>query len=419
MLWLSSLIPELDCEYLWLCDDFILLRPLEIDVARQNRYLGDMSETTNRGKGLWKDSLWRTYDLLTRLGYPGYNFETHTPTYFTKRRVFDAYRGFRDFVTEDRWHGMLGQTAVLNHAMRHENSFPLMQIVEGRERAGFYNEGCDYETIVERCRTPLFLNFDDKAFNDAMRRYLSERFPTPCIYERRVHERVDSGRRSVATGEDGETTTTEPHATNATRPEPECRQGTILRFPPVIMKDRGQMGEFLNSQGLCGEGVEVGVASGVFSERLLKTWKGRRLHCVDPWSAVDDDPNYIDRLNVSQETHDRNHAEAVRRLSAFADRYAIHRVASREAAATFADGSLDFVYLDARHYAAAVREDIELWAPKIRGGGFLAGHDYLDGILPSGHFQVKSTVDQWAGRHGLHVACSGEHVWRSWFVKLP
>jgi hypothetical protein len=80
-IFLSSLIHNLDHEYLLFCDDFFLLRPYGIDEARKVRYLQDLSQVKNRGDGLWRDSLWRTYDLLKRLKYTGYNFETHTPTY--------------------------------------------------------------------------------------------------------------------------------------------------------------------------------------------------------------------------------------------------------------------------------------------------------------------------------------------------
>ena len=409
MLWLSSLIPELSFEYLWLCDDFILLQPLPIDVARQNRYLENMDDVENRGRGLWKESLWRTYDLLKRLNYPGYNFETHTPTYYTKKRVFEAYRAFRDFVTEDRFFGMLGPSAVLSHALRHESPFPLTKVVEGDQRAGFYNEASDYETIFRRCRGPQFLNFDDKAFNDEMQRFLSEKFPTPCVYERRAVHSQKMLELAPARGDSNLEVTT-----NSSQQVHDVRH-----YPTPIMKDRSEFGGFLNAQELWGEGAEVGVAVGAYSESLLKTWRGRRLHCIDPWTASSDDSVYIDINNVSQDAQDRRHAEAVRRLSAFADRCQVHRQTSREAAASFAEGSLDFVYLDARHYADAVREDLDLWAPKVRSGGYLAGHDYLDGILPSGHFQVKSTVDAWARQHGLLVACSGEHIWRSWFIKIP
>jgi hypothetical protein len=42
------------------------------------------------------------------------------------------------------------------------------------------------------------------------------------------------------------------------------------------------------------------------------------------------------------------------------------------------DASLDYVYVDARHDYCGVKEDLEAWWPKLRRGGILAGHDYLD-----------------------------------------
>ena len=187
MFWLSSLIPELDNEFLWFCDDFILLDDLSEDDAKQARVVEDLSRTKNRGRGLWKDSLWRTYDLLRRLGYSGWNFETHVPTFFTKKRVLEAYCDFRDFVTEDRWYGPLGPTAILNHAYRTEQ-MPLVRLADEGRKIGFYGKPPSYEEVVEQCRGKTFLNFDDDAFGEGLRRYLHERFPDPSPYERPADE---------------------------------------------------------------------------------------------------------------------------------------------------------------------------------------------------------------------------------------
>jgi hypothetical protein len=118
MLFLSSLIPELSPEFLFFCDDFYFLRNHAVEDACRERYLENLSMTKVRGHGLWKDALWRTYDLLIRLGYTGYNAETHTPTYMTRKRVMAAYREFKDFVTEDRFYGVLALTVILNHACK-------------------------------------------------------------------------------------------------------------------------------------------------------------------------------------------------------------------------------------------------------------------------------------------------------------
>jgi predicted O-methyltransferase YrrM len=49
---------------------------------------------------------------------------------------------------------------------------------------------------------------------------------------------------------------------------------------------------------------------------------------------------------------------------------------SVSAAATYADGSLDFVFIDAAHDYQSVVDDIRAWGPKMKPGGTLAGHDY-------------------------------------------
>ncbi len=56
--------------------------------------------------------------------------------------------------------------------------------------------------------------------------------------------------------------------------------------------------------------------------------------------------------------------------------YTPKRMTSVEAANTYADGSLDFVMLDAGHEYEDVRSDILAWWPKVKVGGIIAGDDY-------------------------------------------
>ena len=42
----------------------------------------------------------------------------------------------------------------------------------------------------------------------------------------------------------------------------------------------------------------------------------------------------------------------------------------------FADASIDWVHLDARHDYASVQSDIRAWLPKVKPGGWLSGDDY-------------------------------------------
>jgi Stealth protein CR2, conserved region 2 len=180
---LVALHPEVEPDFLLFSDDNVLLAPLSPEMSRRRRYIKDMSESKTRGKGRWKQALWRTYDLLKQMQFPGYNFETHTPIHLTKREVFEAYRDLHDFVTEDRFAGMLGPTGILNHAYK-QRPFPLTKQIEEQLSAGFYGAAPIYAEVVEKTRGKLFFNFDDQAFGDDLRRFLDERFPDPCCYER-------------------------------------------------------------------------------------------------------------------------------------------------------------------------------------------------------------------------------------------
>jgi hypothetical protein len=51
---------------------------------------------------------------------------------------------------------------------------------------------------------------------------------------------------------------------------------------------------------------------------------------------------------------------------------------SVDAAEYFTDGYFDFVYIDADHSYESVLTDIRAWLPKVRDGGMIAGHDYVE-----------------------------------------
>lgn len=178
---LGSLIPQIYPEFLVFCDDYFLLDNVSPDEIRKDRVLENLDDLKNRGTGLWKESLWRTYDLLKRLGYPVYNFETHCPNYMTKTRVFEAFHAFRDFVTEDFYFGPVAFTVIQNHAVKLGRA-RLEFMAETNPRAGFYKP-TDLETIKAQCEGKKFLNFDDGGFNDDMQRFLAERFPQPSKFE--------------------------------------------------------------------------------------------------------------------------------------------------------------------------------------------------------------------------------------------
>lgn len=116
-------------------------------------------------------------------------------------------------------------------------------------------------------------------------------------------------------------------------------------------------------------GAEIGVKRGSFSAKILDTMKGVTLHSIDPWIAYK-------HHKTEKETQDKNYQVTVDVLRKYAERSIIHRKPSLEAVETFADESLDFVFIDGDHTFNAAVQDIIKWSPKVRKGGMIAVHDY-------------------------------------------
>lgn len=174
------------------------------------------------------------------------------------------------------------------------------------------------------------------------------------------------------------------------------------------ISSRLDFGRLLNVAGLTGEGAEVGVRHGDFSAEILSNWKGQRLYSIDPWLHWED-PAYdvkIDPANVDQNLQESIYREACEKLSKFNERSSIVRKTSEAASVEFSDNQLDFVYIDAQHHYEAVRQDIDLWWPKVKYGGIIAGDDYSDG-WPG----VIQAVDEFSAKIGEATVFLGRNNW--------
>ena len=166
--------------------------------------------------------------------------------------------------------------------------------------------------------------------------------------------------------------------------------------------DRLNLLHFLPPEG---EVVEIGVAEGGFSQRIADIVRPKRLHLVDPWTHQDDAEYEADPNNVSTADHESRYRAVQARFATDieAGSVVLHRTTSVEAAKTFADGSLDWVYIDAMHTYQAVTADLEAYAAKVKEGGFILGHDYttLPYYLEMG-FGVVEAVNDFVGRSGWY-----------------
>ena len=189
---------------------------------------------------------------------------------------------------------------------------------------------------------------------------------------------------------------------------------------------RSDFPAFLNKCGLIGTGVEVGVQEGVFSEHILKHWKGSALFSIDAWKNFDDS-EYIDIANRTDDQQICLYANTTLRLQPFGERSIVWRMTSKQAADVMPDNMLDFCYIDADHCYEAVKQDIDLWLPKVKSGGIICGHDYVqdekifnktDGSL-IGIFGVQRAVKEFAARDNWDVHVTKSESWPSWFAFKP
>ena len=163
-------------------------------------------------------------------------------------------------------------------------------------------------------------------------------------------------------------------------------------------------------------GVEVGVFTGRMSRALLDH-DALMLYMVDSWegdgaayASADDDWH----ARLPQAAQDSFMAEADMRTS-FADlRRCILRCRSKDAANSFEDGVLDFVFIDADHSYEGCASDIAAWFAKVKPGGWICGHDYQNTQMPFDG--VTRAVDEFIAETGLTLETG---INFTWFARVP
>lgn len=142
--------------------------------------------------------------------------------------------------------------------------------------------------------------------------------------------------------------------------------------PSPVLLVRWTKQTLVAAMGACGftEGAELGVREGLGAEQLCMAMPGLHLLCVDPWDQWDGHKD----MRGHYENPRLFLREAQERLKAYDCEFAIAR--SKDWADKVLNKSLDFVYVDGDHTFDGTLLDLILWAPKVKPGGILAGHEY-------------------------------------------
>ncbi|KAF4747636.1 hypothetical protein FOZ63_031629 [Perkinsus olseni] len=120
--------------------------------------------------------------------------------------------------------------------------------------------------------------------------------------------------------------------------------------------------------------VEIGVFSGHFSDFVLGALPNVTLIGIDPYYGDDGtfppELAHLDPVMVYEQTKER--------YSKYGERAKLWATTSKEASRVIPDESVDLIFIDGCHEYDCVREDIDLWLPKLRPGGIMSGHDFSD-----------------------------------------
>lgn len=149
--------------------------------------------------------------------------------------------------------------------------------------------------------------------------------------------------------------------------------------------------------------IELGVLNGDFSEMILSILVPDVLLLVDPFETGA--KNYSNKMNflpVAYST-EKNFKKVVKRF-VNDDRVSVLKSYSHSAVSIIHE-PLDFIYHDASHLYEDLKRDLKEWLPKLKKGGIMAGHDYVE----HPDFGVIRAVDEFCKENGFEMIIYNEN----------
>jgi len=193
----SKLKAYIECEespnvFVRMYDDVYLTGERTLKQMQITRYLFTNDELNSRefmsGSVIWRDQVYKSSDVLVKLGYPGYMTETHCPEVFMKHKMRGIFEVFDPL--ENR---LLTSTLYFN-------VFPYEQMLKDRkvERALFYGYENDFsygpgecepvETRLNRVSRIItgkyYLNHNDDGLDNCLKKFIQGMYPDKCRFER-------------------------------------------------------------------------------------------------------------------------------------------------------------------------------------------------------------------------------------------
>lgn len=198
---------------------------------------------------------------------------------------------------------------------------------------------------------------------------------------------------------------------------PENAPYSVLFKKALGIPDLGRRQEIISRLPEKGVYVSIGVNKGATDAVVLAAKPSCKAILVDTWgnhtqSYIDSNDPCI-KAAKTKKAWEAKRAEALRALKPFSDRIEIFEKSSEEVAGSF-QRLVDLVFVDADHSYEGVKLDVASWYSKVRSGGWIGGHDYVNPRFPQ--FGVKKAVDEFAETEGVQVILGKD---MTWWVQKP
>lgn len=159
--------------------------------------------------------------------------------------------------------------------------------------------------------------------------------------------------------------------------------------------------------------AEVGSFEGSYARTMLDTFPGANMFLIDMWETAGNDFYY----SIREGTVERAYEVALRRFGE-AENVKMLKGKSSEIVLQFEDESLDFIYIDADHSYEGCLQDLNLWYPKVKKGGVIAGHDWdcNPGMEEFHKFGVEAAVRTYFSDRLHDISLTNEEFHKSWVL---
>jgi len=156
--------------------------------------------------------------------------------------------------------------------------------------------------------------------------------------------------------------------------------------------------------------VEIGSFKGrstaFMCVEIANSGKDIKFECIDPLELIS---HYAESAIDQPEVFtDYNVVKFHERLMPVKEYYTLQQLTSNEAVNLYKDGSIDFLLIDGDHSFEAVKNDVNIFIPKMKADGLIACDDAFDE-------SVCRAISEGAELHGLIAEFNGTHG----FIKIP